>query len=137
MSDNPSDLSALLAAQRAAYRRDGAPSLDDRRADLSKLRAALIANRSRIEAAVDTDFGHRSRHETSIQRLSATIGRFLPLTAAGRSTEPQSKKTVTDFLSPSLNAREALSRVIYRGADRRRMSPGRPLLHFIERLDLR
>jgi coniferyl-aldehyde dehydrogenase len=68
------DPAQLLAAQRAAYRRDGAPSHDARRADLSRLRAALIANRGRIEAAVDTDFGHRSRHETSIMELAGLIG---------------------------------------------------------------
>jgi len=75
MSETPStDLSALLAAQRAAYRHSGAPSLKDRRADLAKLRAALIANRSRIEAAIDQDFGHRSRHETSIMELAGLVG---------------------------------------------------------------
>ncbi len=68
------DPAKVLAAQRAAYRRDGAPSLADRRADLSKLRAALIAHRSRIEAAINTDFGHRSRHETSIMELAGLIG---------------------------------------------------------------
>jgi len=67
------EIALLLAAQRAAYRRDGAPSLSRRRADLSRLRAALIANRSRIEAAIDADFGHRSRHETGILELGGLI----------------------------------------------------------------
>ena len=74
MSDNPSELSALLAEQRAAYRQSGAPSLKERRADLTKLRTALIANRSRIEAAIDQDFGHRSRHETSVMELAGLVG---------------------------------------------------------------
>ena len=75
MSENPSTYpSALLAAQRAAYRHSGAPSLKDRRADLAKLRTALIANRSRIEAAIAEDFGHRSRHETSIMELAGLVG---------------------------------------------------------------
>lgn len=68
------NLSRLLAAQRAAYRREGAPSLADRRADLSKFRTALIANRSKIEAAIDNDFGHRSRHETSIMEIAGLVG---------------------------------------------------------------
>ena len=68
------DLVPLLTAQRAAYRRDGAPSLAHRRTDLLKLRAALIANRSWIENAINTDFGHRSRHETSIMELAGLIG---------------------------------------------------------------
>ncbi|MCC5968506.1 MAG: coniferyl aldehyde dehydrogenase [Pararhodobacter sp.] len=64
----------MLGAQRAAFRRDGAPSLAARRADLSKLRAAVIASRARIEQAVDADFGHRSRHETSMMELASLIG---------------------------------------------------------------
>ncbi|MCE9681037.1 coniferyl aldehyde dehydrogenase [Halomonas alkalisoli] len=67
------DLAPLLAAQREAYRRVGAPSLTERRADLSRLRAALIENRTRLEEAINADFGHRSRHETSIMELGSTI----------------------------------------------------------------
>ncbi|BCH25261.1 aldehyde dehydrogenase family protein [Mesorhizobium sp. L-8-3] len=69
--ESPAD---LLALQRAAFRRDGAPSLADRRSDLSRLRATLIANRSKIETAINADFGHRSRHETSIMELAGLIG---------------------------------------------------------------
>ena len=70
-SDSPADLLALL---RAAFRRDGAPSLANRRSDLLRLRATLIANRSKIEAAINMDFGHRSRHETSIMEVAGLIG---------------------------------------------------------------
>ena len=41
----PEALSRLLARQRAAFLRDGAPSLAERRANLKKLRAALLARR--------------------------------------------------------------------------------------------
>jgi coniferyl-aldehyde dehydrogenase len=54
----------ILAVQRAAYLRDGAPSLMKRRSDLKKFKAAMLARRSAIEEAINTDFGHRSRHET-------------------------------------------------------------------------
>lgn len=70
----PIEPAQLLAAQRVAFRREGAPTLDERRADLSRLRKMLIANRSQIEAAINTDFGHRSRHETSIMELAGMIG---------------------------------------------------------------
>ena len=50
----------ILQVQRAAYLRDGAPSLAARRSDLNNLKAALIARRSVIEEAINTDFGHRS-----------------------------------------------------------------------------
>ena len=55
----------LLARQRAAFLRAGAPALEQRRADLKKLRAAILARRAEIERALDGDFGHRSRHETT------------------------------------------------------------------------
>ena len=69
----PEALPALLARQRAAFLRDGPPSLARRRANLKKLRAAVLARRADLEAALDADFGHRFRHETAIMEL-------LPLT---------------------------------------------------------
>jgi coniferyl-aldehyde dehydrogenase len=63
----------ILQAQRAAYLRDGAPSLAARRSDLSNLKAALIARRSAIEEAINTDFGHRSRHETAMMELVGVV----------------------------------------------------------------
>lgn len=63
----------ILAAQRAAYLRDGAPSLAARRSDLSRLKAALIARRSAIEEAINADFGNRSRHETAMMELGGVV----------------------------------------------------------------
>src|SRR5262245_22351812 len=65
------ELTAALARQRAAYLRDGPPSVAERRANLKKLRAAVLARRADLEAATDADFGHRSRHETAIMELLA------------------------------------------------------------------
>jgi coniferyl-aldehyde dehydrogenase len=62
-------LSSLLAAQRAAFLRDGAPSLAQRRADLVRFRAILIGHRKAIEDAINADFGHRSRYETAIMEV--------------------------------------------------------------------
>jgi coniferyl-aldehyde dehydrogenase len=64
-------LRGLLSRQRAAFLRDGPPSLVERRANLQKLRAAVLARRGDLEAALDADFGHRSRHETAIMELLA------------------------------------------------------------------
>ena len=61
----------ILAKQRAAFARAGAPSLNERRADLKKLQGAMLSRRDEIEAAVNADFGHRSRHETAIMELVA------------------------------------------------------------------
>src|SRR5262245_55383191 len=62
-------LSRLLDTQRAAFLRDGPPSLAERRAKLKKLREALLARRADFEAALEADFGHRSRHETAIMEM--------------------------------------------------------------------
>ena len=67
----PEALAVLLARQRAAFLRDGPPSLAERRANLKKLRAAVLARRADLEAALDADFGHRSRHETAIMEMLA------------------------------------------------------------------
>jgi coniferyl-aldehyde dehydrogenase len=63
----------ILAVQRAAYTRDGAPSPAARRSDLGRLKAALIARRSAIEEAINTDFGNRSRHETAMMELGGVV----------------------------------------------------------------
>jgi coniferyl-aldehyde dehydrogenase len=64
-------LAGLLARQRAAFLRDGPPSLAQRRANLKTLGAALLARRGDFEAALDADFGRRSRHETAIMEMLA------------------------------------------------------------------
>ncbi|MET7339548.1 coniferyl aldehyde dehydrogenase [Nonomuraea sp. NPDC005650] len=63
----------ILQVQRAAYLRDGAPSLAARRSDLARFKAALIARRGAIEEAINTDFGHRSRHETAMMEIVGVV----------------------------------------------------------------
>ena len=63
----------VLQAQRAAYLRDGAPSLEQRRADLKKFKAALIERRRDIEGAINADFGNRSRHETALMEVVGVV----------------------------------------------------------------
>jgi coniferyl-aldehyde dehydrogenase len=65
-------LKSLLAKQREAFLRDGAPSLAKRRANLLKLKNALLARRAEYQAAIDADFGHRPAHETAIMELMPT-----------------------------------------------------------------
>ena len=65
----PEALSRLIVSQRAAFLRNGPPSLAERRANLKKLRAALLARREDFQAALDVDFGHRSRHETALMEM--------------------------------------------------------------------
>ncbi|HWM30976.1 MAG TPA: coniferyl aldehyde dehydrogenase [Methyloceanibacter sp.] len=63
-----------LARQRAAFLRDGAPTLQQRRADLTKLKQAILARQDAFIAALDADFGHRSRQESLMLDLGTTIG---------------------------------------------------------------
>jgi len=63
----------ILAAQRSAFLRAGAPSLEARRSDLKKLKAALTERRGEIEAAINADFGNRSRHETALMEIAGVV----------------------------------------------------------------
>jgi coniferyl-aldehyde dehydrogenase len=72
-SPDSKSLALILAKQRAAFLREGPPSLAERRANLKKLRAALLARKADVEKALDADFGHRSRHETGIMELLALV----------------------------------------------------------------
>ena len=56
-------------AQRAAFLRTGAPTLDERRADLKKVRDAIARNSERLAQAISADFGNRSRYETEIAEV--------------------------------------------------------------------
>lgn len=66
-------LQQILARQRRAFLQDGPPSLSQRRADLKKLRSAILARRGEIEEVLNADFGHRSRHETAIMELMGLV----------------------------------------------------------------
>jgi coniferyl-aldehyde dehydrogenase len=67
-------LDGTLAHQRAAFLRDGAPSLAERRRDLTKLKEALLARQEEFIAALDVDFGHRARQETLMLDIGSTVG---------------------------------------------------------------
>jgi coniferyl-aldehyde dehydrogenase len=68
-ADTIQQIESILAAQRAAFLRHGAPGLSQRRDDLKKLRTAILSRRREIEQAIDADFGYRSFHETSMIEL--------------------------------------------------------------------
>ncbi len=67
------ELQTILAKQRNAFLKDGPPTLEQRRADLKKFKLAMIARRQEIEEAINTDFGHRSRHETAVVEILGVI----------------------------------------------------------------
>ncbi|TKW68750.1 MAG: coniferyl aldehyde dehydrogenase [Paracoccus denitrificans] len=63
----------ILARQRESFLGETAPQADARKADLKKLRRALISRRSQFEDAINSDFGHRARHETAIMEILPTV----------------------------------------------------------------
>jgi coniferyl-aldehyde dehydrogenase len=69
----------VFDAQRAAFLRAGAPSLQERRTDLTRLADAIGSNAGRLAEAISADFGNRSRHETE-------LGEIVPAQSAIRHT---------------------------------------------------
>ena len=67
------EMRAILERQRAAFLKDGPPSLAERRADLAKLKTAIGDNTERIAQAISADFGNRSRHETLLAEIFTTL----------------------------------------------------------------
>jgi coniferyl-aldehyde dehydrogenase len=63
------DLDRLFAQQRAAFARERYPDLRTRLDRLSRLKALVTENEARFAAAVDSDFGDRSEHETRLAEL--------------------------------------------------------------------
>jgi len=63
------ELHTILTKQQSAFLHDGPPTLEQRRADLKKFKSAMIARRKEIEEAINTDFGHRSRHTDRLINL--------------------------------------------------------------------
>lgn len=66
-------MSEILARQRAAFLREGPPSLARRKADLLALKTAILGRQAEINSALNEDFGHRSSHETSIMEVVPLI----------------------------------------------------------------
>ncbi len=66
-------LTTILNIQRAAFLRDGPPTLGKRHADLLRLKNAILARRKDYETAISADFGHRPAQETAIMDLMPTV----------------------------------------------------------------
>jgi coniferyl-aldehyde dehydrogenase len=66
-------LMPIIAGQQEAFSREGAPTLEKRRADLLKLKHAILGRRGEFEAAISADFGHRPARETAIMEIMPTV----------------------------------------------------------------
>ncbi|MGH6972019.1 MAG: aldehyde dehydrogenase family protein, partial [Caulobacteraceae bacterium] len=90
---------ALLAAQRAAQLNEGPPSAEKRIERIDRCIGLLVDNREAIEAALDEDFGARSRVATAFTDVAGSIG---PLKHAKanlrRWMKPERRKTTPAIL---------------------------------------
>jgi coniferyl-aldehyde dehydrogenase len=68
-----SELNRCLAQQRAAYLANPVPDLEQRKKDLRALKSMLAENREAITAAINTDYGNRSSHETTLAEMILVI----------------------------------------------------------------
>ncbi|MBF8221079.1 coniferyl aldehyde dehydrogenase [Halomonas sp. 328] len=66
-------LERCFAAQRRAFAADPMPSAERRRADLSRLEAALVRHQDTLCEAIARDFGHRSHDETRLAELLPSL----------------------------------------------------------------
>ena len=99
--DTARALHATLALQRAAFLRDGPPTLQQRRADLKKLKDAILARQDALVAALNTDFGHRSRHESLMLDLGSTVGAINYLSGHLRRFMRPDRRHVASIFKPA------------------------------------
>ncbi|HEV7307296.1 coniferyl aldehyde dehydrogenase [Ensifer sp.] len=72
-NDNtPDQLRASFDRLKSAWRADR-PTLEQRRADLVRLRERLSARKQEMCEAIDQDFGHRARHETLLGEAGVVL----------------------------------------------------------------
>jgi coniferyl-aldehyde dehydrogenase len=79
----------ILALQREAFLRAGAPSLHERKEDIKRLRDAVRAEADRIADVISADFGNRSRHES-------VLADVWPVVASARET----LKSLANWMKP-------------------------------------
>ena len=80
-------LKDILEMQRAAFLREGAPSLTHRKSALEKLRRLMLEYKQDLIEAISSDFGNRSHHESlmaevfitlnSIKHCKAKVGKWM------------------------------------------------------------
>jgi coniferyl-aldehyde dehydrogenase len=66
-------LTSVLERQRASFLRDGPPPLAARRDALKKLKEAILAREDDFAAALNQDFGHRSKEESLLFDVASTV----------------------------------------------------------------
>jgi coniferyl-aldehyde dehydrogenase len=93
------DMDGILARQKAAHLRDGAPSAQQRIDRIDRCIQLLIDHRKGIEEALNADFGSRSKEATAFTDVAGSIG---PLKHARENLakwmRPEKRKTTPALL---------------------------------------
>ncbi|MFP6584962.1 MAG: coniferyl aldehyde dehydrogenase [Candidatus Hydrogenedentota bacterium] len=63
----------ILEKQRAAFLRDGTPSLEHRKSAIDKLHRIMVEHKQDFVEAISQDFGNRSHHESLMAEVFITI----------------------------------------------------------------
>ncbi|MGH7435693.1 MAG: coniferyl aldehyde dehydrogenase [Polyangiaceae bacterium] len=93
------DPKATLDAMRAAARKAGIPTYDERIAALDKLERAVLKRKDAIAKAIAADFGHRSKHETFVADVFVVLGSIKHTRAHLRDwMEPEDRETSFVFM---------------------------------------
>ncbi len=91
-------LEAALDCQRRAFQADPYPSLATRRDRLDRLRRLIKDHGDDLAAAVDADFGHRSRDETTLLELAPLLGELRHARShLSRWMKPWRRKSALEF----------------------------------------
>ncbi|MBY5922905.1 coniferyl aldehyde dehydrogenase [Ferrimonas balearica] len=67
-------MNALLERQRQAYLNAPMPSLEERKAKLETLKAALLSHKDALCDALSQDFGHRAKYDTLLSDVMPCVG---------------------------------------------------------------
>ena len=68
------DMQAILDRQKAAHLRDGPPNAEQRIERIDRCIGLLVDYRDEIEAALNEDFGNRSRETSAFADVASSIG---------------------------------------------------------------
>lgn len=94
------ELVARVERMKSAQRARPAPSLTERLDDLKKLRAVVVAHKDEIAAAINEDFGGRSKHESLLAEVFASLGDIDHLVESLPSWSLVEKRPVSVYFKP-------------------------------------
>src|ERR1700735_4493890 len=93
------DMQVILDRQKAAHLRDGPPNAEQRIERIDRCIGLLVDYRDEIEAALNADFGNRSREATAFTDVASSIGTLKHAKAHVKAwMKPEKRKTTPAIL---------------------------------------